>query len=289
MRAGEPPDFVQLKSNQTCPCDGGCPRCSGDNIIQTKPLENSVPDIQRRVRDRFVSCRRPTRAERRIVGSNPVGDISAADTTAINYSDIILEELRTTRRTIRRVVRRSRGWSRIPARLFVSDRVAVPLRRRFNINPNDQDSWTGRGMGTVYSVIRRLQAMRNKLNRGWIRYECLGPTRPHSREFISASRRAVVVCIGRGCRGGAWASSCHGVNHISFCEPFWSNRDIRMRANALLHEAYHILYRGRAHSGRVTNAYCYTLFFNDFFRMGEWRGATRFCPVPGRRRRRRRR
>lgn len=198
--------------------------------------------IQRRVRPGFVSCGRYPRTYPLfgVMGTtDPVSVIQAADSRAIQMLDDVIGDLEYTQSQIRGGI--PAAWPTI------SDTVAVSLRNRFGVNPDDQDMWTSnghrtrRGSATITLLLRRLQSIRRILAGGWIRY----------------------TCISSGCDTDDWAWTYEGEFRIRLCRSFWHASDPDNQTLTLLHEAFHI-YFGATDTGRhMWNAHCIEHFVAD--------------------------
>jgi hypothetical protein len=197
------------------------------------------PLIQRMVRPRFVSCGNypPDHAVIQAIGTvKPLWEIQKADERAIELLDTVIDELEGTRNDI--LSGEPVGWP------TMSDAVALALRDRFRIDPGNPKVWRDRGVGTVYVLIRRYEAVRKILKGGWIRYICLGsPT----------------DC----CDPGTWACSSEGIYQIELCRPWWDSNSLDQRAATLLHEGCHIYFGFIEDVGHLGNAFCYEQFVYD--------------------------
>ncbi len=200
----------------------------------------AADQLQRLVRPSYVSCNPPSPAIAAITGADPVGALSAAVDRAVELLDNVIDELETTRNNI---------IAGAPAAApTISDAVALAIRNRFRINPENRNVWTGSGAGSIYVLLRRFRAVRSLLDGGWIRYTCLAGA------YINTPS-----CAGPGCVGATRAAACPGVTRIFLCRPFWAGT-LDDRARILIHESHHVYYGFIGDTGHLGNAHCYAQF-----------------------------
>ena len=192
--------------------------------------KNVDKKIQRRVRRRFVSCRNPSAATRRLVGDDPVDTIRLADSFAIVLADSAIDRLTRLRQSAIQNLQ-----SHNPLNNVIPACVANVLRNNFGLtNPFEERIWRGRGARTVHVIIRRLQAALRLLEGGWLRYTCIGPARLN---FTSGKILYSDTC----CTGGVLACAFAGITRIWLCRPWWHD-SLTEQALTLIHEALHIYF-----------------------------------------------
>jgi hypothetical protein len=216
------------------------------NLIESGELhqKRDVPTqgtIQRKVNPRFVRYNRRRRDPLNssiFAGLWPkdeaINAIKNADKRAIELLDDVIKGLQDIRAKI--IAGQVLAlWVTIPIE------IPEPLWYHFDIDYNNKKAWTGKGLGTVYLLIRRLRAVRSRLKGGWTGYTCL-------------ARRGRNACDSES---HAYAQT--GKPHIYLCMPFWFS-DVEERADTLIHETLHILYDFMGHSGDWGNVNSYTEF-----------------------------
>ncbi|MCP4119908.1 MAG: DUF4157 domain-containing protein [Desulfobacteraceae bacterium] len=210
------------------------------HVVQSGGSSNK---IRRRVRANLVNCGGASPA---IVGGNPLDTIRAADRRAIELLDDIIEELQSARRQIRR--------GQPIDSTTLSDCVGAQLRAQFNLNPEDRTIWTSHDARSVHTLIRRFQLTRRMLNRGFLRYVCLGPANLTTANCPGYS--------GPCCGAGVWACACPTTARIYLCQRWWNGADTSpdMRALTLIHETFHIYFHDIADTGVWRNAHRYEQF-----------------------------
>ena len=197
-----------------------------------------------------VGCRNATGRVREIVGDDPVGTVRVSDARAIELLDGAIGDLAYTSTQIRDG--EPAAWPTI------QDSVAVGLRDRFGLDPEDSEIWTTSRRHTraddpsIRLLLIRLRAVRRTLASGGVRYECL--TRPPCPPMSGPNE--VVL--------GADAYGEGGGNTITLCEGFWrTERSLDDRASMLIHEAFHLYFVGIDVGRNMWNAHCIDQFVAD--------------------------
>ncbi|MCF6155899.1 MAG: DUF4157 domain-containing protein [Candidatus Brocadia sp.] len=186
--------------------------------------------IQRRVEAGRVSCERFPRTYpifTAIGTDDPVGVLEEADARAIEMLNHVIDELTHIR-----------GRVQAGEPPLIADVVALALRNRWHLDPDNQNIWTRTGPRTVEIIIRWYTNIRNTLDSGRLRYVCLGPT----------------------CTAGDWARTIPGIQRIRLCRLFWG-ASIDNRALTLIHEVGHVYYGLRHAEGPI--AHCLEQFVAD--------------------------
>jgi len=200
--------------------------------------ERSSGTMQRRVDPRRVSCERYPRSYpifTAIATIDPVGVLQAADARAIEMLDNVIDELTDIRTRVQA--------GEPPAWPLISDALAIGLRDRLRLNPDNVHTWTGTGPGTVEIIIRWFTNVRATLNSGRVSYTCLDPD----------------------CEVDEFASAIEGESRIYLCRLFWNdaNDPLNNRALTLIHEAAHIYYGLEDSGGGPGSAHCLENFVAD--------------------------
>lgn len=194
------------------------------------------PNVIQRTPAGKVSCAPgpldvPATAETRAVTiADPVGVITAAETTVQGWMDTAIDELGGTRDRI--LAGEPIAWP------TVSDTLARCLQIA-GLDPNSDAVWRNRGVGTAHLLLTRLRLVRRTIGAGSFFFRCLGSARD---------------CA------DAEALTAPGSFTTEFCHFFWTDLNANEQAGALFHEAMHNFAVFVGHAGRRANAECFVRF-----------------------------
>jgi hypothetical protein len=172
---------------------------------------------------------------------DPVGVITAAETTVNQLLDSAIAELDFT-------IQQIRGGAAI-AFPTISDALALGLQI-MGLDPNSDRVWNqdgGVGNYTAALLLKRLRLVRSTIGAGTFFFVCLGP-----------AVGTIGVCAGAICQG-ANSRSCAGSFQIDLCTGFWEE-DAASQAGTILHESTHNFAFFVQDVGREGNAECYARF-----------------------------
>jgi hypothetical protein len=187
--------------------------------------------------------------------ADPVGVITAAETTAHRWLDEIIGEIEHTQTRI--AAGAPLAWPTISDALFVSLRI-------IGINPTTPASWKG-AKSSVGAVLANLRPLRDGVVATTLRYRCLGP-----------QQGTIGACSGAICSIGE-AATCEGAREIVLCTEFWQHTDVSDQAATLIHENVHRVLLIPGHGGRRFNPECFARMVQ--FYAGVTAPRTDLCPA----------
>jgi len=168
-----------------------------------------------------------------------VSIIQTADTKAIEYLDLVINKLESTRRGI--LTKISAGQP-ITTAISPYKSITSPIQTRFGINPRVPMVWTGSGYGSVSVIIKRYKAVKKMLQGGWVHY----------------------ICLSKRYKSNVYAFVDSPRYFIYLCRLFWISCPPSCRALTLIHEALHIYFWPfLGDTGALANAYRYEDFIKD--------------------------
>jgi hypothetical protein len=218
-------------------------RLLAHELTHTIQQAGDARSIQRKVDPSQVRCEGLSKKRQKIVGDDPVTDISNANERAIKHLTLVISALQGAQDRIA-------GGAPI-AWPTVSDVVAVGLAKRFGLNFKDEEVWIGTGDKTVSTLIRRFSLVRAALSTDMITYFCLAPTKAQDPDHSD-----------HHC-GGEWAFVIAGEFDMFLCKPWWK-ASLDDRATTLMHEAIHMVDKDVSDGGRkLLNAHCYDHYLAD--------------------------
>jgi hypothetical protein len=216
--------------------------------------------IQRTV-DRRVGCSPgPFTSSGGTTIQDPVDFITQAETKAAELIQEAIDELDYTRNRI--IGGEPAAWP------VIGDQLAFAVSL-MGLNPDNRDTWTDTGIGTVHLLMRRLRAIRGTLVGSGIFYHC------DPQANVDMSPCAPDSCISPGD-----AFSCAGSFRIALCDPFWSQPLLQERAVILMHEHAHNFAEFIQDSGREGNAECYARFVIEANSLTSSNQSITLCPNP---------
>lgn len=191
---------------------------------------------------------------------DPVDFITQAENSAAELIQQAVDELDYTRNQI--IGGEPAAWP------VIGDQLAFALTL-MGLNPDNRNTWTDTGIGTVHLLMRRLRAIRGTLLGTGIFYHC----DPQANVDMSP-------CAPGSCSAPGDAFSCAGSFKISLCDPFWSQPLLQERAVILMHEHAHNFAEFIQDSGREGNAECYARFVIEANGMTSSNQSSSLCPNP---------